>query len=65
MVMTRIEFLSLQRKEVLLNLTDKKKNRASLLTKLMDIDDELEEIRKLEDKATKWRYGGYNNLEWK
>lgn len=48
--MTRIEILRLQRKEVLSNLAEKKENRARLLTALMDIDDELEEIKSLEER---------------
>jgi|GEM_PF-723600 len=66
MVMNRIEILRLQRKEVFLNLADKKENRARLLTILMDIDDELEEIRKFE--VVKASNGGTEddyNLEWK
>ncbi|MCB8816859.1 hypothetical protein [Desulfosporosinus shakirovi] len=48
-MMTRIETLSLQREVVLLYLAEKRENRARLLTELMDIDDELEEIEKAEE----------------
>lgn len=44
--MNRIEFLQIQRNKVFVNLAEKKENRATLLTALMDIDDELEEWEK-------------------
>lgn len=43
--MSRSEILRQERERILKQLTDENKNRAKLLTALMDIDDEMEEIR--------------------
>ena len=43
--MSRSEILRQERERILKQLTDENMNRAKLLTALMDIDDEMEEIR--------------------
>lgn len=43
--MKRTEILLLQREKVLMNLSEDKDNRAKWLAALIDIDDEMEEIR--------------------
>lgn len=43
--MSRSEILRQERERILKQLTDESMNRAKLLTALMDIDDEMEEIR--------------------
>lgn len=51
MRMNRVEILRLEREKVLTNLVDENGNRVKLLTILMDIDDEMEELEKNKVKA--------------
>lgn len=49
--MKRTEFLLQEREKVFINLAEDSTNRAKWLTVLMDIDDEIEEMREKEKKA--------------
>jgi hypothetical protein len=49
--MKRIEYLQQEREKVFLNLTEDGSNRVKWLTVLMDIDDELEEMKEKEKKV--------------
>jgi len=49
--MDRIEILRLQRKKIFTNLSECKDNRAKWLTELMDIDDEMDELKEIKHKA--------------
>lgn len=49
-IMNRTEVLRQQREKVLINLSEKRENRAKWLTALMDIDDEMEEIQDIRQK---------------
>jgi len=49
--MNRVEILRLEREKVLINLADQNGSRAKLLTMLMDIDDEMEELENNKLKA--------------
>ena len=51
MIMNRVEILRLEREKVLINLADQNGSRAKLLTILMDIDDEMEELENNKLKA--------------
>lgn len=51
MIMNRVEILRLEREKVLINLADQNGSRAKLLTMLMDIDDEMEELENNKLKA--------------
>ncbi|HWQ42660.1 MAG TPA: hypothetical protein VN456_11585 [Desulfosporosinus sp.] len=46
MMMNRVAMLRLRREKVLTNLADQNGSRAKLLTILMDIDDEIEELER-------------------
>ena len=49
--MGRIEILQLKRKKIFVNLSESKDNRAKWLTELMDIDDEMEELKDIKHKT--------------
>jgi hypothetical protein len=51
--MKRCEILRLQREKVLVSLAENSENRAKWLTILMDIDDEMEEIKLTTKKPIK------------
>lgn len=49
--MDRIEILRVQRKKIFTNLSESKDDRAKWLTELMDIDDEMEELKEIKHKT--------------
>lgn len=49
--MSRFEILRIEREKVFMRLAEDKGNRAKLLTALMDIDDEMEELEENKLKA--------------
>ena len=60
--MTRLESLRVERERVIMTLEKVSKNRVKLLIKLMDVDDEIEEILASELKS--WSFGLVNNSLW-
>ncbi|GAB6151474.1 hypothetical protein JCM17380_02240 [Desulfosporosinus burensis] len=60
--MKRLESLREERDRVIMTLEKENKNRVKLLIKLMDVDDEIEEILASELKA--WPFGLVNNSLW-
>ena len=57
--MKRLESLRVERERVIMTLEKENKNRVKLLIKLMDVDDEIEEI--LDSDLKSWSFGLVNN----
>ncbi|OLN30627.1 MULTISPECIES: hypothetical protein [Desulfosporosinus] len=59
--MNRLEILRVERERIIKTLGKENKNRVKLLTMLMDVDDEIEEILASELKS--WSLGLVNNQQ--
>lgn len=59
--MNRLEILRVERERIIMTLGKENKNRVKLLTMLMDVDDEIEEILASELKS--WSLGLVNNQQ--